>query len=107
MNETVDPKTFDDYTGSYVVFEGVYAGAQLFVSREGKTLVLGMTGMEELELIPEGKDRFFQIGDYGSQDLFFTRNADGKVTRLTYEIFMRKIEAKKIRSAPEGDASGG
>jgi hypothetical protein len=100
---TVDPATFDDYTGSYVVFEGVYAGATFRVSRKEDTLVLGITGMDDLELIPEGKDRFFQIGDYGSQDLAFFRNKDGKVVRLAYEIFMRKIEAKKIRSDSGGD----
>jgi hypothetical protein len=102
-DDTVDPKIFADYAGSYVALDGVYAGTAINVVLEEGKLHMEVTGQESFDLIPEGKDRFFQIGIYGSQDLTFLRNEKGKVTHLTYEFFMRKIKAKKIRSNTSGE----
>ena len=93
---TVDPGIYPDYAGNYVAVEGVYAGMTLSVVLDGGKLFVEIPGQERFDLIPEGKDRFFQIGVYGSQDLTFIRDAEGKVTHLTYEFFMRKIEARRI-----------
>jgi len=100
-DSSIDPATYNDYIGAYIVTKGVYKGMSFSLTLEQNKLFVRITGGESFELIPEGQDRFFQIGNHGSQDFSFTRDVEGKITHATYEFFMRKIEAKRISTGSE------
>lgn len=91
----LDPEILQDYVGVYTVFEGSYQGASFAVSRDEEKLFIQILGQEMVEIIPEGEDRFFHLGTYGSVDYVFNRNESGKVTNITRRNLGSKVEARR------------
>jgi len=76
----VDPKLYDDYSGSYVV-EGAPAPMNLEVRKENDHLTLECVG-QKVELFPTSETKFFIKMFYG--EINFRRSAEGSVSHLDY-----------------------
>jgi hypothetical protein len=92
----MDPALLEDYLGKYQVDPKLEPETFFELVRKGDSLNALLPDGERLELIPEGKDRFFQIIDFGSVNLTFFRNEEGKVVALDRELLGQKVRCEKV-----------
>jgi D-alanyl-D-alanine-carboxypeptidase/D-alanyl-D-alanine-endopeptidase len=85
----VDPKLFDAYVGHYELQPGVAAE----IKRQGNNLFIQLTGQPQLQLVPESETEFF-LREVDAQ-VAFTKEADGKVSRLVIHQGGRDMPARK------------
>ncbi len=90
---TMDPKVFDNYTGSYQMTAAVI----LTISREGDRLFVQLTGQPKLQIFPEAERKFF-LKAVDAQ-ITFDVDADGKATQAVLHQNGRDITAKRIDEA--------
>ena len=75
-DRSVDPSTFDGFTGRFRVREGVAAGLEFDVVRDKDHLYVDFTGQERTELIPRGGSRFVLISLSTRAELDFVGGED-------------------------------
>lgn len=91
-------KDFD--TSKLKEFEGTYAFdvglkekvTAKFVLNDDELYVVSEADDQREQVYPEAKDRFFRIGDYGSQTYEFRRNDDQQITSVTVKVFGRTYQ---------------
>lgn len=89
----VDPKSFDDYTGSYELGPN----AVMTMTREGDQMFTQLTGQSKIPVYPEGPGKFFlKVVD---AQLTFDRDAKGNVTQVVLHQNGREQAAKKLDEA--------
>jgi len=77
-----DPEVLEDYVGQYqVTIDGRPAPVPVEVVREDGRLLVAVGENDRVELLPEGRDRFFHVDLEGLTQIRFVRGSDGKVTR--------------------------
>lgn len=86
-----DPEIYDSYTGKYQLSPNTF----LEIMKEDNRLFAHPTAQPKYELFPESKTEFFITED--SAQITFVKNLKGKVTKLIFRRFGRKMTAKKIK----------
>ncbi len=90
---TVDPKSFDNYLGSYQLAPN----AIITISRDGDQMFVQLTGQPKFQLFPEGERRFFlKVVD---AQLTFNTDAQGKAMEAILHQNGRDQTAKRIDEA--------
>ena len=90
---TVDPKSFDNYIGSYELAPN----AIMAITRDGDQLFEQLATQEKFPLFPEGERKFFlKVVD---AQVAFDTDAQGKATQLTLHQNGRDMVAKRIDDA--------
>jgi len=93
---TIDPKIFDDYVGQYAFPEN--PDLVLSFLREGNTYYIQASGQGRIQIYPASTSKFFtKIID---ADATFVRDAEGKVTSVTWRQNDRSVTAKKTSNQP-------
>jgi hypothetical protein len=95
-DKSVDPKTFDALVGRYRVKEGVGAGLEIRVQREGNKLVATFRDGEPTELVPKGADAFVRITSETRADLTFVRGKGGVVEGVMVSQEGIEVRASRI-----------
>jgi len=85
-----DPKTFDDYVGSYELPIGI-----LDITHEGDKLFGQPRGDSKEELIPQD-DGSFDVTNVGAK-VKFTRDDKGKVIEIVVKLNDQEMKGKKIK----------
>ncbi|MGD9740030.1 MAG: MerR family transcriptional regulator [Bauldia sp.] len=96
----IDPALYADYVGFYQLEDGHF----LKVVHEGSRFFGGMLGQPNIDLTPEGPDRFFN--KLSPMQFSFDRDESGAVSGLVihqngFELHGRRIEAAAYRKAEE------
>ena len=78
----VDPETFEPLVGRYVVKEGIGAGLEFRVRRDGNKLVALFDDQDVIELVPKGRDVFVCITSAARTEMRFLRGKDGAVEHV-------------------------
>ena len=92
----IDPKVFDEFVGQYSFLND----PEFVISfwREGDKLFLQATNQGRIQIYPESESKFFlKIFDASAT---FGRDAEGKVTSLTWRQNGQDNQAKRISNQP-------
>jgi uncharacterized protein len=97
----IDPKVFDDYVGQYSFIDN--PDLVLSFSRQGNSFFLDVAGQGRFEIFPQSESKFFlKVID---ADATFVRNAQGKVTSLSWRQNNQRTPARKISNQPAVEVS--
>ncbi|HEY6334204.1 MAG TPA: DUF3471 domain-containing protein [Blastocatellia bacterium] len=88
----LDPKIYDQYIGKYD-FTPKFS---VTITREGDALMVQAMGMPKTQLFPESETKFFVKTMSG--ELTFTKDANGTVTGVSFEMSGMTLKAKKATS---------
>jgi putative CocE/NonD family hydrolase len=92
----IDPKVFDDYVGQYAFVDN--PDLVLSFSRQDNSFFLDVAGQGRFEIFPQSNSKFFlKIID---ADATFVRNAQGKVTSVSWRQNNQRTPARKISDQP-------
>jgi len=87
----VDPRSFDDYAGSYRLETGVH----FIIVREGDRLMLDADPLGRVEMYPESPTKFFLR--ISNAQVSFVRGKDGKVNEVSASIDGREAHGARVQ----------
>lgn len=79
-HQSLKPQVLDAYTGTYKLGPGWFVD----ITRQGDQLYTEATGEDNFPMITVS-DGLFRIEAYGNRTMTFHSDADGRVTRMTYD----------------------
>ena len=98
----VDPKTFDDFVGRYLVKDGEHAGFEFRVRREKDKLLGDFPKQDPAELIPHGGDVFVCIARLERAEFTFHRDPGGNVDRVRIVQSDVELSAERVERGTDG-----